>query len=135
MSYPQIQVRQLMTDKPIKVSAAITVKEAAALMKKNSVGSLLVGGDDNLIGIVTETDVVQKSVAEDQNPHTTLIESIMSYPIMTIESDRSATEAADTMVQNGIRHLAVTEKERVVGLLSMRDLFQSIVKFQERSEA
>ena len=115
-------VRQLMTSKVVKVPVQTTVIEVADRMKKSSIGSVLVSDGENLVGIATETDIVHKAVAEDQNPHVTTVESVMSYPLLTIETDSYIPEAAEIMIQNGIRHLAVTERGKVVGMISMRDL-------------
>jgi signal-transduction protein with cAMP-binding, CBS, and nucleotidyltransferase domain len=129
MPFSQILVRQLMTSKVVKVPAQATIIQVADLMKKSSIGSVLVTDGENLVGIVTETDIVHKAVAEDQNPHVTKVESVMSYPLVTIETHRYIPEAAEMMVQNGIRHLAVTEKGQVVGMISMRDLLHPLYDF------
>jgi signal-transduction protein with cAMP-binding, CBS, and nucleotidyltransferase domain len=126
MPFSQILVQQLMTSKVVKVPAQASVIQVADLMKKSSIGSVLVTDGENLVGIVTETDIVHKAVAEDQNPHDTKVESIMSYPMLTIETHRNVPEAAELMIQNGIRHLAVMEKGQVVGMISMRDLLHYV---------
>lgn len=134
MPYKQFQVRQLMTRDVVKVPLPTTVKEAAALMKKNGVGSLLVSDGKNAIGIVTETDIVHKIVAQDLSPGISKVESTMSYPLLSIEAEHRVEEAAEMMVRNGIRHLAVTEKGQVVGIISMRDLLRPFyITPQERS--
>ena len=129
----QLQVRQLMTRDIVKVPTPTTVKEAAALMKKNGVGSLLVNDGKDLVGIVTETDIVHKIVGLDLSPQMTQVESIMSYPLLSIEAEHPVEEAAELMIRNGVRHLAVTEKGQVVGMISMRDLLRPFYVPQERS--
>ena len=133
MPYMQLQVRQLMTRDIVKVPTPTTVKEAAALMKKNGVGSLLVNDGKDLVGIVTETDIVHKIVGLDLSPQMTQVESIMSYPLLSIEAEHPVEEAAEMMIRNGVRHLAVTEKGQVVGMISMRDLLRPFYVPQERS--
>jgi len=133
MPYMQLQVRQLMTRDIVKVPTPTTVKEAAALMKKNGVGSLLVNDGKDLVGIVTETDIVHKIVGLDLSPQMTQVESIMSYPLLSIEAEHPVEEAAELMIRNGVRHLAVTEKGQVVGMISMRDLLRPFYVPQERS--
>ena len=127
------QIGHLMTRAVVKVPASMTVREAAALMKKNGVGSLLVSEGQNVIGIITETDIVQKIVAQDLNAQNQKLESIMSFPLMSIEADHLVNEAAEMMIQNGIRHLAVTQMGQVVGMISMRDLLRPFYLSQERS--
>src|SRR3972149_2354603 len=135
MPYMQLQVRQLMTRDIVKVPTPTTVKEAAALMKKNGVGSLLVNDGKDLVGIVTETDIVHKIVGLDLSPQMTQVESIMSYPLLSIEAEHRGEEAAELMIRNGVRHLAVTEKGQVVGMISMRDLLRPFYVPQERAGA
>jgi signal-transduction protein with cAMP-binding, CBS, and nucleotidyltransferase domain len=127
------QVGDLMTRDVVKAPASMTVKEAAALMKKNGVGSLLVSEGQNVVGIVTETDIVHKVVSQDLNAQTQKIESIMSFPLLSIEAEHRVDEAAEVMIQNGIRHLAVTQQGQVVGVISMRDLLRPFYLSQERS--
>ena len=131
MALSKLRVRQLMAEKIVSAPAPTTVKQVAILMKKNGVGSVLVGELNDPIGIVTETDIVHRAVAEDRSPLVTRVESIMSYPLITVEAEGVAIEAADIMAQNGIRHLAVTEKGKVIGIVSMRDLLHPLTASQE----
>ena len=135
MPFSDVKIRQFMTQKITKVPLSTLVKNAAVLMKENSVGSVLVGDKEDIMGIVTETDIVHKTIAEGRQIATTKVEAIMSYPVLTIEADCSVPEAAETMIQNGVRHLAVTDNERVVGVISMRDLLYPIFQNPKRSEA
>jgi signal-transduction protein with cAMP-binding, CBS, and nucleotidyltransferase domain len=115
----------------VQVSPSTTVKQAAILMRKNSVGSVLVNNGQDFIGIVTETDIVQKAVAQDLSPQITRVESVMSYPLITITADDEIGKAAEMMVQNGVRHLAVTQQGQAVGMISMRDLFHALLTSNE----
>ena len=135
MPFSDVKIRQFMTQKITIVPSQTLVKNAAILMKENGVGSVLIGDKENIMGIVTETDLVHKIIAEERQLATTKVEAIMSFPILTIEADCFVPEAAETMIQNGVRHLAVTDSERVVGVISMRDLLNPIYQNQKRSEA
>ena len=112
----------LMTKEVKKVSSKTTLYETAQLMKKYKIGSLLVEEGDECIGIVSETDLVRKGLAESVDPYKTPIDSIMSSPVISIDIKKSAKEASDMMSERGIRHLAVTEHARIVGMLSVRDI-------------
>ena len=78
--------------------------------------------DRQIIGIVTESDVVRKFVGADKAPYFILVEDIMSSPIVGIEERRPLTEAADLMNKHQTHHLGVTKDGAVVGTLSVRDL-------------
>jgi CBS domain-containing protein len=112
----------LMTKEIKKISAKATVYETASLMKTYKIGSLLVEEGHEYIGIVSETDLVRKGLAESLDPLKTTIDSVMSSPLITIDIKRSPKEANDIMSERGIRHLAVTEFGKIVGMLSVRDL-------------
>jgi len=121
-------VAQVMRRELKKIAHDASVRDAAKRMRDERVGSLLVERENNLIGIVTETDVVRRGVAEGSDPRAVTVHSIMTSPIVTIESIRTVQDAHDMM---GIRHLGVTEGGKLVGLVSVRDL---LVYFKRVSE-
>ncbi len=102
--------------------ASMVVSEAAGLMRDEQIGSLLIEKNGELVGIVSETDIVKKAVAERKEVGQTTLESIMTTPIEGIESFRSIRDAQDMMGDCGIRHLVVREAGKIVGVLSVRDL-------------
>jgi signal-transduction protein with cAMP-binding, CBS, and nucleotidyltransferase domain len=114
-----------------KVPHTVTVKAVAAKMKSEKIGSLFVEKKKELVGIVTETDVVRKAVAVGANLGKVTAEKIMTAPIRTIEAYQSVQDAHDLMGDLGIRHLGVTEGGKIVGIISVRDL---LVYFKRVSE-
>jgi signal-transduction protein with cAMP-binding, CBS, and nucleotidyltransferase domain len=108
-----------------------TVQETARRMKDDKVGSLLVDRGGQVVAIVTETDIVRKSVAKGADLGKEKVEAIMSSPVASIEIQRTPQDAHDMMADLGVRHLAVTDKGKIVGLLSVRDL---LVYFKRVSE-
>ena len=118
-------VREKMTDKLLTISKDATLQEAAEIMKAKNVGSLLVKKDKDFPGILTETEIVQKSIALDRPPGFTRVEEAMSTPLLTIKADCSILEATDLMTERSVGHLAVTEKKEVIGIISIRDVLQS----------
>ena len=118
-------VKEIMTDKLLTISINSTLREAAKLMKTKKVGSLLVKKDKEFPGILTETDIVQKSIALDRPPEFTKVEEAMSIPLLTIKADCSILEATDLMTERSVRHLVVTEKKEVIGIISIRDVLRS----------
>ncbi len=115
----------MMSRRIFSVPPSTRVVEAARILRDSKIGSLLVSGDyDRYIGIVSETDLVRKVVAAEQDPSRVLVSEVMTAPIITIEIDRSAHDASDLMAERGIRHLAVTDDGRIVGMLSVRDLLR-----------
>ena len=121
-----VTVSQLMKRDLVSVDSGTSVVEAAKLMKACNVGSVLVFHDHQIIGIVTESDVVKKLVGADKTPYFVPVEDIMSCPIIGIEERRPLTEAADLMDRHQTHHLGVTKGGAVVGILSVRDLLHPV---------
>lgn len=105
-----------------KINFDATVKEAAKLMRDHKVGSLFVEKGNTYVGILSETDIVRRGLAEGINPELELVEKLMSSPIISIDISRPVLEVNDLMAKKGIRHLAVTEYGKIVGVVSVRKL-------------
>jgi signal-transduction protein with cAMP-binding, CBS, and nucleotidyltransferase domain len=114
-----------------KVPHTATIKQVAAKMKSEKIGSLFVEKKKELVGIVTETDIVRKAVAAGANLGKVTAEKIMSKPIVTIESGRTINDASDMMGDMSVRHLGVTEGGKIVGVVSVRDLLVAAQRFSE----
>lgn len=99
-----------------------TVQEAAQYMRVSNVGSLLIKEFDDYVGIVTETDLTRKVVGGGLNPETTPISQIMTQPVKSMDRFLPVEEANQFMHKNKIRHLAISEDDKVVGMLSIKDL-------------
>jgi len=105
-----------------QISPKTSLREAAKQMRDKSVGSLVVAEGDQKIGIVSDVDFVRKALAEGLDPDVATVDAIMSRPIISIDIDQTAKEANDFMAEKGVRHLIVTDREKMVGIISMRDL-------------
>ena len=106
------------------VSPSAPVIEAARTMREAQVGALLVWDGLRFVGIVSESDLVRRVLAVGGDGSQMRVSEVMTAPIITIEIDRSAHDASDLMAERGIRHLAVTEDGKIVGILSVRDLLR-----------
>jgi CBS domain-containing protein len=108
----------------VTISPEATLVEAAILMRDAQVGALLVEEGEGFIGIISETDLVRKGLANRLDLLQVRVREVMSCPVITIEHDRSAHDASDLMAEKGVRHLAVSEHGRIVGIISVRDLLR-----------
>ncbi|MEK7702651.1 MAG: CBS domain-containing protein [Nitrospirota bacterium] len=120
------KVKSIMTKKICQVGSAVTVQMAAKIMADMKIGSLLVERENAIIGIVTETDFARKVLAQGLDPSKTKMEQVMSTPVFTIDVEESLVEANQMMEEKNVRHLAVTEEGKMVGILSVRDLLHPI---------
>ena len=114
----------MMKRNPRSISPEATLVEAAAMMRDTRVGAILVAEQGTFIGIVSEADLVRKAMAGQMDTAQARVRAVMSSPLITIEQDRSVHDASDLMAEKGIRHLAVTEDGRIVGIVTVRDLLR-----------
>src|SRR5215475_10169048 len=110
-----------------------TIVEAAVRMRGRSIGSVLVGSVESgggvraIMGIVTETDLVRKVIAQGLHTSQTTVAQIMVRPLLTIAPDQPWLDASHHMEIYHVRHLCVSEGGSIVGLLSVRDLVRYFV--------
>jgi CBS domain-containing protein len=112
-----------------QVPPGTPLTEVAKKMREKKIGSLFVGDAGQTIGIVSETDLVRKAMAGGVDPAVTPVEKVMSRPVISIDIDKTAFDANNLMAAHGIRHLAITDGEQIVGVLSVRDL---VICFKNR---
>jgi CBS domain-containing protein len=116
-------VRDAMTSNPRSIEPSTTVTEAARLMKAEDVGSLPIVGGDQLVGMVTDRDVVIRVVAEGKDPQSTTVGEIASRDLVTVDPEQDLDEALRLMAQHQVRRLPVAEEDgRLVGILAQADV-------------
>lgn len=104
------------------IDHACTVQHAVNMMRKGRIGALFVDKDGNYVGMVTERDIVWKAAAMKLNFEMTTVGAIMSTPLLTLDANESTSVALDLMLDQLNRYLAVTERGKVVGITSSRDI-------------
>lgn len=113
---------------PATVSPESTVIEAVRLMSERRVGAVAVTNGDKLAGIFTERDLMIRVVLENKDPKTTPVGDVMTAKPVSALSDVAMGEALATMSEHHFRHLPVVDEEnRVLGLLSIRDVLYNRV--------
>ncbi len=120
-----VKVKDIMTKNPAKIDATKTIREAISIMAEKKFGSLMVYAGDKIVGLVEEGDVIRKVLDKDLNIYVTKVEQVMSEAF-TIGEDKSDNEASDLMLEHHVRHLAVFDGAKIIGLISMYDLLRTI---------
>ena len=115
-------VTKIMNKKPKSVGNKTSIASAAKTMRAARVGSLFVKKGKQLVGVVTDTDIVRRAVASGKPLGKLTVEKIMTTPICTIEGSQSIDDAQDMMADLGVRHLGVTKNGEISGVVSVRDL-------------
>lgn len=112
----------LMNRKLSAVEADKTLTDAAVRMGEENVGALLVSKGGEFVGILSETDIVRRALAVGTAPESCPVEKVMSAPLITIDIEQTVGDANEIMSSRKIRHLVVTERGEVAGIISVRDL-------------
>jgi signal-transduction protein with cAMP-binding, CBS, and nucleotidyltransferase domain len=107
----------------LTVEHFITVDLAAMMMKTNQVGCLVVvSGSGELVGILSERDIVWHVVAGVHDPEKTPVGQIMTREVITCPIGTPPMKALELMSHNNIRHLPIVDRGKPVGMISIRDL-------------
>lgn len=123
MSKGYVMIKEAMNTKPISVNPEETVKTAAVLMKENKIGSCIVK-KDKPVGIITESDILKKVVAEGLKPDEVTVEKVMSTPLIVTDPYVDIEEAMKTMSKSNIGKLPVIEKGELIGIIAMKDILR-----------
>jgi len=118
-----MKVSEVMTTEIETVPLNSTLEEVASIMKVEDVGAVpVIDEDDDLVGIITDRDIVVRCVAEGKDPSETRVEVVLSHDLETIEPDADLEEAVQLMSDKQIRRLPVCEDGELVGMLSIGDV-------------
>lgn len=113
-------IRDIMTDDVESCSLLDNVFEVAQKMKELNVGAIPIVDQDQLVGMITDRDIVLRCIAE-KHPPSSKVEEIMSKDLITITADQSTREAVRLMAEHQIRRLPVVEGKRLIGIVSLGD--------------
>jgi CBS domain-containing protein len=120
-------VPDLVRDQVLTIlSPGLAVRDAAKAMADRNIGAVLVAEHGRLVGICSERDINQRIVAKGLDPAIVPISEIMTADPATVGPDDTPTHALAMMRRIGCRHLPVMAGERIVGMLSIRDLYAAI---------
>jgi PAS domain S-box-containing protein len=115
-----------------------TVASAAMIMSAGKISCLIVSRDGHLSGIVTETDILKKAVADGRDFRKMKVEQIMSSPVRSISHRSSVIDVSRVMEDENIRRLVVLEEGRPVGIITQTDMVRVLASYtvsKEVSEA
>lgn len=121
-----MKANEVMTKKIISVDKNSTVSDAAKKMSEADVGSVLVNDQDDLVGIITDRDIAVRGVAKDTDLKSTCCNDIMTQNVVTAHSDSDMKDVMGLMSQHQIKRVPITDKKKVVGMVSLKDISQNI---------
>ncbi len=113
------------------VSPTATVLEAVRKMNGERIGALLVCADNEVVGILTERDVLIRVVDEGRDPTVTSVSDVMTRELVAVKPSMTVEEAMAVVTERRCRHLPVMDGPQLVGLVSIGDLTQWMSRNQE----
>jgi len=108
----------------ITIDERSTVVDASKKMVKNNRGSIIVTRKGATVGFLTERDVLRRVVAKSLSPRSVKVKDVMSNTPITVDKGRPLREAIDLMNRKGVRRMLVTDKGKIVGVFTLRDIVQ-----------
>ncbi|HHV97079.1 MAG TPA: CBS domain-containing protein [Clostridiaceae bacterium] len=117
-----MKVRDKMTKNIVSVTPDAAIVQVAQLMQKHNVGVIPVVEQGNLVGIVTDRDIVLRNIASGKDPKTTPVSSVMTTQVVAVTPDTDVNEVAYKMAENKVRRIPVVENNKLVGILSIGDI-------------
>jgi len=117
-----IPLRDIMVQEVVTGNKELTVLDAAKLMRKCGVDSIIVVDNGVPVGIITEGDIISKVVSTDIKPSTVELKEIMTTPLITASPNDSVLEIAGKMSRSRIRTIPVVDEDRLVGVVADVDI-------------
>ena len=120
-------IKSAMRRTPVTAPPSDSVSNVVEKMIHFDIGAVIVAEDSTLRGLITEKDVLEKVVAYRKDPAKTLAKDIMSSPLITVDHNNSLTHALEIMREKKIRRLAVTQNQKVIGIITQRRALEALV--------
>ncbi len=125
-------VRKLLDEKPDRkiftVPSNATVLDALHAMAEANTGAVLVTEDEKIVGIFTERDYAREGELKGKYAKETIVGDVMTRQMVMVKPETTLEECAELMAKYHVRHLPVLEKERVVGIVSIRRLAEGLIQ-------
>lgn len=117
-----MKVKDVMTKNVAYVNPGASIAETAKLMQQHDVGSIPVCDQSGVVGIVTDRDIVVRTVAYNKNPQQTPVTDIMTTQVTTVSPDMDMNEVTRKMASSQIRRVPVVENNSLVGIVALGDV-------------
>ncbi len=124
-----LEVGDIMTEDVATVCPGSSVVSAANIMSDKNISCVIVSDNGDLSGIITETDLLKKAVAEGNDFRRMTVERIMSSPVRSLPRNLSVMDAGRIMEAENIRRLVVLEEERLVGIITQTDIVRVLTSY------
>lgn len=122
-----MEVRKIVSGEVESIESSVSVVEAASRMSESSVGALVVIDNGDMVGILTERDLIPV-IAQGRDPAKERVSDWMTPAPDMLQADTSVKDAANWMLAAGYRHLPVEDDGRLVGMASIKDILWALTE-------
>jgi len=129
-----MRIEKLMVKDVVTVPSDALVHESVKLMNKNRIGCLVVVDNDEVTGILTERDILERLVEKGKNPKETEVSEIMTKHIIFGDPDMELVDATRLMFENRVKKLPIKDGGQLVGLVTLTDIARATSVDQETME-
>jgi CBS domain-containing protein len=132
MTHP-VSIREILNQKGNivwSITPETTVLDAIKMMAEKNVGALLVTKESRLVGVLSERDYTRNVVLKGRTSKDTPVREIISGRVVSVSADHTVEECMRLMTEHRIRHLPVVEGSKILGVISIGDLVNSIISSQ-----
>ncbi len=127
-------VGQVVKRKAVIVKPDDTIERVAKILSRHKVGSAVVVENEEIVGVITDRDILDKVVAKGRDPKTVKVREVMTKNPITIEDDYDISDAIDKMMEKGIRRLLVTRLGKPLGFVTAADLLAALNAMNSEEE-
>jgi CBS domain-containing protein len=117
-----MKARELMVKNVITLEKDVSVQDAARMMNENGIGCLVAVDNGEIVGILTERDLLRRVLEVCRNPKETKVSEIMTKNVIVGDPDMQLVEATRLMFENKVKKLPIVEDRRLVGLITLTDI-------------
>jgi IMP dehydrogenase len=121
-----VKVEELMVKNVITLQTNTSVYEAVKLLNKNKIGCLVIVQDGQIVGILTERDLLERVLEKCRNPRETKVSEIMTKQVIVGNPEMELSEATNLMFENRVKKLPITQRKQLVGIVTLTDIARSI---------
>ncbi len=122
MAKANITVKEIMSKPPVVIDYRKSARAAAMLMKKSRKGFLVVVKNGKPVGVLSDSDLINKIIVKKRDASKTKVRDIMTKPLIVVSPDSDILEAVEKMKKSNIHRLPVIKKGKVIGVLSLTDV-------------
>jgi CBS domain-containing protein len=124
-----MQVKEVMTRNVLSLGPEASAVDIAAMMRDQDVGSVIITEGNDLLGVVTDRDLVIRALADGRDPRTVTAREVMSDAVFCCTEDAPIEDVLDEMAEEQVRRIPVLDGARhLVGVVSLGDLSQAKAK-------